>query len=233
MQLDEPLSEKEFNELDKFLMSDRVGEEGMTMDALHGFLTAIAIGPEVIPMTEWLAHVWGIPGEDAPKFKNDGEMRRITNLIARFMNEIQITFEVAPQEFEPLFCVSEQDGKEFIDGETWAWGFWEGMMLREDAWQPAWESQDLAPLLQTIYLLGAEEIEEEELILVDTAQKCHQLSLQMEAAIPQIRRFWAPLRKTATAPIRREGDKVGRNDPCPCGSGKKFKQCCGAEPTLH
>lgn len=28
-------------------------------------------------------------------------------------------------------------------------------------------------------------------------------------------------------PIRREGDKVGRNDPCPCGSGKKYKHCCG------
>ncbi|MBW5798562.1 preprotein translocase subunit SecA [Halomonas elongata] len=28
-------------------------------------------------------------------------------------------------------------------------------------------------------------------------------------------------------PARREGPKVGRNDPCPCGSGKKFKQCCG------
>ncbi len=28
-------------------------------------------------------------------------------------------------------------------------------------------------------------------------------------------------------PIRRENKKVGRNDPCPCGSGKKFKKCCG------
>jgi preprotein translocase subunit SecA len=26
----------------------------------------------------------------------------------------------------------------------------------------------------------------------------------------------------------RSGDKVGRNDPCPCGSGKKYKKCCGA-----
>jgi uncharacterized protein YecA (UPF0149 family) len=26
----------------------------------------------------------------------------------------------------------------------------------------------------------------------------------------------------------REGDKVGRNDPCPCGSGKKYKKCHGA-----
>ncbi|MFK7871112.1 MAG: SEC-C metal-binding domain-containing protein [Roseobacter sp.] len=27
--------------------------------------------------------------------------------------------------------------------------------------------------------------------------------------------------------------KVGRNAPCPCGSGKKFKKCCGVAPTLH
>ena len=29
------------------------------------------------------------------------------------------------------------------------------------------------------------------------------------------------------APFKRRGAKVGRNDPCPCGSGKKFKRCCG------
>ncbi|HVS53233.1 MAG TPA: YchJ family protein [Opitutaceae bacterium] len=28
--------------------------------------------------------------------------------------------------------------------------------------------------------------------------------------------------------VRRETPKVGRNDPCPCGSGKKYKKCCGA-----
>jgi preprotein translocase subunit SecA len=27
--------------------------------------------------------------------------------------------------------------------------------------------------------------------------------------------------------IQKKSDKVGRNDPCPCGSGKKYKQCCG------
>ena len=32
------------------------------------------------------------------------------------------------------------------------------------------------------------------------------------------------------ATIRRQGKKVGRNDPCPCGSGKKYKQCCGRKP---
>ncbi|HLH75794.1 MAG TPA: preprotein translocase subunit SecA [Candidatus Binataceae bacterium] len=33
--------------------------------------------------------------------------------------------------------------------------------------------------------------------------------------------------QAAAAPVRRDGDKVGRNDPCPCGSGKKYKRCHG------
>ena len=33
--------------------------------------------------------------------------------------------------------------------------------------------------------------------------------------------------QSANATVRRTMPKVGRNDPCPCGSGKKYKQCCG------
>jgi len=32
---------------------------------------------------------------------------------------------------------------------------------------------------------------------------------------------------TRAAPVRKQAPKVGRNDPCPCGSGKKYKRCCG------
>jgi uncharacterized protein len=35
-----------------------------------------------------------------------------------------------------------------------------------------------------------------------------------------------------TTTFHRVTPKIGRNDPCPCGSGKKFKQCCG-RTTLH
>jgi len=34
--------------------------------------------------------------------------------------------------------------------------------------------------------------------------------------------------KVSAPPVRRVGEKVGRNDPCPCGSGKKSKKCCAA-----
>lgn len=38
----------------------------------------------------------------------------------------------------------------------------------------------------------------------------------------------SPSSEWATAPIRRTTPKIGRNEPCPCGSGKKFKKCCGS-----
>ena len=41
---------------------------------------------------------------------------------------------------------------------------------------------------------------------------------------PQVDEFSAP---KVAAPVVREAPKVGRNDPCPCGSGKKYKKCCG------
>jgi uncharacterized protein len=232
MHLDQPLSDKEFDELDRFLLSDRCGDDVMTMDALHGYLTALAIGPEAVPPAEWLPRVWGALPEDVPQFKTAKECERITGLIARFMNEIAITFEVAPKEFEPLFCEHEWHGKPVLDGEAWAWGFWEGMNLREAAWQPIRDS-NIAPLLRPIYLLGAEEIEEEEVVLVDDPLKCHKLTVEIEAAIPEIHKFWLPLRKSAVATVQRDAPKVGRNDDCPCGSGKKFKKCCGADPVLH
>ncbi|MBA2542600.1 MAG: SEC-C domain-containing protein, partial [Deltaproteobacteria bacterium] len=48
----------------------------------------------------------------------------------------------------------------------------------------------------------------------------------------RIHDYWRDARRPATAtPIRRGSPKVGRNDPCSCGSGLKFKKCC--EPNLH
>lgn len=232
MHLDQPLSDKEFNELDKFLLSDRCADDSMTMDSLHGYLTALVIGPEDVPLAEWLPMVWGPTKKEAPTFKSDKEFDRIVGLIARFRNEIAITFEVAPKDFEPLFCEHQWEGKTVLDGEAWTWGFWEGMMLREDAWEPIWTST-IAPLMEPIYLLGAEEIEESEMTLVDNPAKCHKLTVEIEAAIPEIYRYWLPIRSSGVKTVQRETPKIGRNDECACGSGKKFKKCCGATSTAE
>ena len=39
--------------------------------------------------------------------------------------------------------------------------------------------------------------------------------------------FYTRALRSGPAPVRSAHPKVGRNDPCPCGSGKKYKQCCG------
>ena len=195
MSVEQLMSEKEFDELDRFLLSDLCGDETMTMDSLHGFLTAIAIGPENIPTAEWLPRVWGTETEDAPEFRDAEQAARIQKLAERMLEEIVVTFEVAPKDFEPLFCEHQWKGKPVLDAEAWAWGFTEGMLLRDAAWQPLRDSPQ-AGLLRAIYLLGAEEIEEEEVALVDDPIKCHKLAVEIEASIPQIHRFWKAQTKT-------------------------------------
>ncbi len=68
----------------------------------------------------------------------------------------------------------------------------------------------------------------------DTIEKLCMVRLSAEEEPPQIgerpRQDFVMSRgedAATPAPVRREGEKVGRNDPCPCGSGKKYKKCCG------
>jgi uncharacterized protein len=190
MAADPLLTEKEFEELDRFLMSERCSDEAMAMDALHGYLTAIAIGPEPVPLDEWLPRVWGPDPEDAPEFKDEHQAERIGELLMRALEEIVVTFDVAPKDFEPLFSVHQWKGKEVLDAEAWCWGFLEGVSLRDAAWQPLRDSPQ-ATLLRAITLLGAEEIEEEEVALVDDPMKCHKLAIEVEASVSQMQRFWA------------------------------------------
>ncbi len=47
--------------------------------------------------------------------------------------------------------------------------------------------------------------------------------------VQAIHAYWLQRREQlnpAAATVRRESPRVGRNDPCPCGSGKKYKKCC-------
>jgi hypothetical protein len=42
-----------------------------------------------------------------------------------------------------------------------------------------------------------------------------------------LRQAYLEASAAAPPPFQRPGDKIGRNEPCPCGSGKKYKKCCG------
>ncbi len=72
-------------------------------------------------------------------------------------------------------------------------------------------------------------------IKMDVLEKLCLIRIQREEEVEAIRQKQkqdyimsrgedTPANKT----VKHEGEKVGRNDPCPCGSGKKYKKCCGA-----
>ncbi|MDD4862074.1 MAG: preprotein translocase subunit SecA [Smithellaceae bacterium] len=72
-------------------------------------------------------------------------------------------------------------------------------------------------------------------IKMDTLEKLCLVRIQKEEEVEEIRQKQKQdyiLSRGEDTPanqtIRRESEKVGRNDPCPCGSGKKYKKCCGA-----
>ena len=52
----------------------------------------------------------------------------------------------------------------------------------------------------------------------------------LPAVVTAIRKFWqdGEIALSGAAPAPQRAHKVGRNEPCPCGSGKKYKRCCGA-----
>jgi preprotein translocase subunit SecA len=68
----------------------------------------------------------------------------------------------------------------------------------------------------------------------DTITKLCMVQIQREEEIEEIREknqqtYIMSRGEDIKAPetVKREGEKVGRNDPCPCGSGQKYKKCCG------
>ena len=234
-----PLSEDEFDELDEFLISDVTSPETLTIESLDGYLTAMVIGPNAVPPSHWLPGVWGPSDDFAPEFESMDQAQRILGLMLRHMNGIIGSLEDNPDGFEPVFGFSLTDGDhECVDGEAWATGFMQGLTLVRRDWQPLLDSEQGQQYLRPLHLMGGIDLTTEELALVDTLRQRESLTKEIPASIAAIYRFWLPYRRavherTLATTIERTEPKVGRNDPCPCGSGKKFKKCCGAAATLH
>jgi uncharacterized protein len=64
-----------------------------------------------------------------------------------------------------------------------------------------------------------------------TPEKCEEVIVHMAAGLLQAYRYFRTQRQASpgahASEPRRTAAKVGRNDLCPCGSGKKYKKCCG------
>jgi uncharacterized protein len=229
-------------ELDEFLAEGPLSETSMDVATLSGFLTSIAIGPQLILPSEWLPWVWDMDdGEISPEFKNVIHANRIMSLVMRHYNFLNRIFSQAPDEFEPIFWERGEWG-----AAEWCEGFMLGFIFNEDAWDllsvehPAWFSPFLR--LGTDYGLGSTVTDG------DSAK-------WMAEIAPNVVRIHAYWNQKSPNPhlqqlqghssrntlgigttVVREGEKIGRNDPCPCGSGQKYKKCCGTgngSPTIH
>lgn len=236
------LSPDELSELDRFLMSDATSGETLMLDALDGYLTAIVIGPAPLKPVAWLPRIWGSREEHAPKFVSTQQALRIKELVIRHLNGITLCFMRNPAQFEPLFNVTtyEDSDAEFIDADMWAFGFMKGMSLSMADWKPLLSNPKAEALLRPLYLLGSPNLKPADQALRATREQRVALAQALTHNLADIYAFWAPQRaahqadatdKPAGNPLERN-EKPGRNDLCFCGSGKKYKKCCGAV-TLH
>ena len=135
--------------LDTYLLSDQSPPESMPLSVLDGFLTGIAIGPELVMPSEWLPYVWG--GED-PVFDDQAQASAILGAIMGRYNAILREIEAGT--FEPLVWEAP-DGTMIAD--DWAEGFMHAVVLRPDAWEPLMRSKRHGVLLLPILALCGDE----------------------------------------------------------------------------
>lgn len=221
------MSNPDFSTLEKWLDSPLLAGKAMPIDKLHGFLCAVVSAPDTIPPSRWVPEAMG--GE--PNFESKEQAKELAALMMRFYDTVAATL----QENQPLeLILKARSGT--LDYETWCNGYILGWALSREEWlRPGNEA--LKKLTFPIMLLSGAfkegaEAQGEEFMPEDEYAKLQQKCIAaLPNAVAGIHDFWLSRRKAV--PITRESPKVGRNDLCPCGSGKKFKQCCGKGHTIH
>lgn len=227
-----PLTDIEMQRLEDFLLNrideDAVSEgkdEGiLDISTLDGFMTALVSGPNVIPPSKWLPVIWG---DFEPEWNNMDEFQDILSLLMRHMNNISGNLIEAPEEFEPIFMEREVKGKTYWIVDEWCDGYLRGMKLDSKGWST---TENIEPLLSSLLLFSSEAGWEKLEQMTD--KEIEQQQNKIAPAVRRVHAWWLEHRANQS-PAHRNNVKVGRNDLCPCGSGKKFKKCCGSEPTVH
>jgi len=218
----EPLTDAELEYLDKILLKFGNDHSVLNVSELDGFLTAIVSGPQAIMPSQWFPALWckiGDTREDL-EWESEQECQRFMSLLMQHMNSIAATLMEAPEEFEALLQVNTQAEPPVLIAEEWCFGYMRGVDLGQ--WPPLPDEMDT--WLYAIALHGREE----NFSVLDTLtlEEHQQTVADIEPAVRKLHAYWLAQRTpTRQAPLRAE-PKVGRNDPCPCGSGKKFKHCC-------
>ncbi|MBX6393000.1 MAG: UPF0149 family protein [Burkholderiales bacterium] len=230
--VEDPLTEDEMDEL-AALLEELPSDDAMSLEMVDGYFAAIIAGPEHPPASEYLPRVYGFePGDETPPFEDAEKSARIAELLQRHWRTMAAQLFRLLEKDEVYVPIMAEDEEGNALGNEWAAGFLIGTELRPHAWQELYEddSRDglLAPMLQ---LAHEHDPDPERRTPPISPQRRAALLDEMAWNVTLINRYYADHRLTGgkpREPFRREGGKVGRNDPCPCGSGKKYKRCCGA-----
>ena len=210
------------------MLSDKTPDECMDISALDGFLTCLAIGPETVMPSKWLPEIWGESSNDEMVWDSMEETEHIIGLIMSFFNSIVQVFTKNPNSFEPLFYTKKVGEQKIIIIDEWCYGFMQGVGLTFDSWKPIIDSDEERDLLSPLFLHGTEEGQNQLEGSSKTSEIAHEKWVDLVLlTVYEIHKFWLPYRQS-TAKVTNQviSYAAGRNDPCPCGSGKKFKHCC-------
>ena len=235
----DPLTDEEFDEIDTVL-ARIAGGEIPNAEALDGFLTALAICPELVMPSEYMEIVTrGETEDDDLVFEDVSEAQRFYALLTRHWNSINRTFK-SGEIYMPRLAEDEEGN---VRGNDWANGFLKGTHLRFPIWQEVANNDAHGgdahggPFVP-IWALAYEHADDPSIRPFEDPvgpERRERLLVAMIAGLKQLYDGFEQEREVETGSIstsRRSKPKIGRNTPCPCGSGKKYKNCCG-RVTLH
>ena len=215
-------------------------DDSMALEELDGYCAALACCPDAVPRDEWLPAVLGRTPRARAAQRADGPDAGAVALIERHRAAVAAMLD-AGEGFSPVLSHDEH-GRPW--GHAWAVGFARGMGLHPDAWEPLDEDAEYADALDPLMRLVAE-AQRDDVAPADDAgpaddsdaavepiadDEREEVIHQMLDGVHDVHEFFRVARQRAYSPppARRAEAKVGRNDPCPCGSGRKYKYCHGA-----
>jgi uncharacterized protein len=234
----EPLSDTELDRL-AAILARFANDASMNLEELDGFLAALVCGPDIALPSEYLSEICGrdllIEGANMDQL----ELQDFVSLILRHWNVIADTLH-SGDVYLPLLTLDETG---LSHANDWAQGFVRGMRARATDWSLLLDDEEHGGALIPIFALAHENDPDPTLRPYQkpiTAEKREELIAGAAAGVMRLYQYFEASRLLGSSPdrnqttFRRTAPKIGRNDPCPCGSGKKFKHCCGKGPmTLH
>ncbi len=206
----------DFQRLTGFLMSERAGNV-LSPSALDGLMAAVAVCPDFIPPSEWLAAAWN--GEE-PAFDSGEEAGAVLDAIMSRYAEILMELAGDPPRYRALLW---QRGDGEVCADDWSRGFIIGMRLRPLTWTPFIASDDgivLLPIM--VHMRAFDDIASDR---IEELRAHLDVPRLLPALVRALYNYWR-CASNITPLTPRTAPRIGRNDPCPCGSGAKYKRCC-------